>query len=620
METSEGRGVAFRSQRASSSGPFLPVITVVAVIAGLHFGEDLVIPFALAILFSFLLSTPVTWLEKLKFGRVGSVLIVLLVAFSIAGGIIYVGEQQLSEIVTSLPLYRDNIYRKLETIQNPHGNGIAKAAASMKQLTTALTPANPIGGNETGTAQSKRLRTPSHGTKSQPVEPVPVEIVRQQTSILDSLGLVGSSVARFFGMAGAVIILTLFILIKRGDLRNRLLRLMGQGHLVLVTTALDDASKRVSRYLLTQSLVNSTFGTLLGIGLYWIGVPYAPFWGVLGALLRFIPYVGTLVAGACPVLLALAVFEGWRKPLLTLGLFVAIEATTSGIVEPWIYATRTGISSLAILLSAAFWTLLWGPIGLMLSTPLTVCLAVLGRHIPQLEFLYVLLGDEPVLAPEARYYQRLLAMDEDEAAEIAESYLKEHDLTELYESMLIPALALAKKDRHHERLDENREKFILQSTRDLIEELDERATPLAEKTASTPLASVACMPARDETDELVAVMVAKILMRGGYRAEVIPIGPLQEMISRVAQVEADILFISALPPFAITHARSVCRKARHRRADTKIVVALFHNGGERVKERLGSDCADNVATNLAEVEAQVKVFEMPLEATKRSRD
>ena len=355
----------------------MPLVTIATAIATLYLGQDLIIPLALALLISFLLTRPVTWLEKLKLGRALSVLIVLTIAFSVAGGMLWVGAVQLASIVSELPHYQENIARKLEAIRNPAGSGLAKALTSIHLLTTELSPSSSAAEKQRSVTQ--QIPNRKRNTRQlPPATPVPVEVVQHQTTTFESLGLFSTSLIRFFGEVSAIIVLTLFMLIERGDLRNRLVRLLGQGHLVAVTTALDDAAERVSRYLLTQSLVNGTFGTLLGFGLYWIGVPYAPFWGVFGALLRFIPYVGTLIAGACPLLLALAVFDGWTKPLYTFGVFAIIEGVTSSLVEPWLYATRTGISSLAILVSAAFWTLLWGPIGLVLSTPLTVCLAVLG--------------------------------------------------------------------------------------------------------------------------------------------------------------------------------------------------------------------------------------------------
>jgi predicted PurR-regulated permease PerM len=612
--------VTARSKRGSETWPLLPLLTIATAIATLYLGKELLIPFFLAVLISFLLARPVSWLEKLKLGRTLSVLIVMAVAFSGAGTMLWVGAVQLSSIVSELPHYQENIARKLEAIRNPAGSSLAKALASIHLLTTELSPSSSAAEKQRTVAEQAPNRKRN---AQQPTTPVPVEVVPHQTSTFDSLGLFSTSLIRFFGGVSAVVVLTLFMLINRGDLRNRLVRLLGQGHLVAVTTALDDAAERVSRYLLTQSLVNGTFGTLLGFGLYCIGVPFAPFWGVFGALLRFIPYVGTLIAGACPLLLALAMFDGWTKPLYTLGTFATIEGVTSSLVEPWLYATRTGISSLAILVSAAFWTLLWGPIGLVLSTPLTVCLAVLGRHVPPMEFLYVLLGDEPVLSPEARYYQRLLAMDEDEATEIIDEYLKEKSVGELYESVLIPALSLAEHDRHRDRLDEEKESFIYQSTKDLIQDLGERSedSPLMPEPvphSASPL-SIRCLPARDRADELASLMLAQLLRRSGYRAEAISLGAMEDMLDRMTKAEPDVLFISALPPFAVTHARSLCRRARQRLPGLKIAVGLWNAGAEleKLKQRLGSDCSENVMTTLAQAESQLRVFESATPVEKR---
>jgi predicted PurR-regulated permease PerM len=606
-----GRLVTARSKPGSDTWPLSPLVTIAIAIATLYLGQDLLIPFFLALLISFLLARPVSWLEKLKLGRALSVLIVMAVAFSAAGAMLWVGAVQLSSIVSELPHYQRNIARKLEAVRNPAGSSLAKALASIHLLTTELSPNSSVAEKQKTVAEQAPNRKRNAG-QPPPTTPVPVEVVPHQTTSFESLGLFSTSLLRFFGEASAVIVLALFMLINRGDLRNRLVRLSGQGHLVAVTTALDDAAERVSRYLLTQSLVNGTFGTLLGVGLYWIGVPYAPFWGVLGALLRFIPYVGTLIAGACPLLLALAVFDGWTKPLYTLATFATIEGTTSSLVEPWLYSTRTGISSLAILVSAAFWTLLWGPIGLVLSTPLTVCLAVLGRHVPQMEFLNVLLGDEPVLSPEARYYQRLLAMDEEEAAEIVDEYLKEKSLAEVYDSLLIPALSLAERDRHQDRLGEEREQFIYQSTRELIQELGDRheSRPDPIPHSASPL-SIRCLPARDGADELVGLMLAQLLQTAGYDAEAISIGPIENMLDRLAEAEPDVLFVSALPPFAVAHARSVCRRAQQRLPGLKVAVGLWNFGAEldKAKQRLGHDCSDCVMTTLAQAESQVRVFE-----------
>ena len=599
------------SKRRSDLSPLLSFITAGVVIAALYFGKELLIPFALALLLTFLLTTPVTWLERLRLGHAAAVVIVLILTFSAAGGLLWLGIEQLTGIVQSLPQYRDNIRHKLQALRSPAGPGLVNAADTLKNLK------NELGANtlkaEKPPEQIARAQSRAHPS---PATPVPVEIVRHDSGILESLGLVSASLAHYLAMAAAVVVLTLFMLIQRTHLRNRLFGLFGQGHLIRMTTALDDAATRVSRYLLTQLLVNSAYGALLGLGLYFVGLPYAPFWGVMAALLRFIPYLGTFIAGACPFVLSLAVFEGWQRPLLTLGVFAVIEIATSSILEPWLYATRTGISSLAILLSAAFWTLIWGPIGLILSTPLTVCLAVLGRHVPPLEFLYVLLGDEPVLTPEVRYYQRLLAMDDDEAAEIAEGVLKEKTLAEVYDSVIIPALSLAEQDRHENRLDHDRAAFVFQSTGELIDELGDRHltdSEAEEHALETPPLSILCLPARDTADELAGMMLVQLVRRDGHHAELLHLGDSGANPARIKREHVDMLFVSALPPFAVFHARAACRRARQANPKLKIVLGLWNSvvPAEQVAERLGKTTCDSIVTTLAEAQALVNGVQVP---------
>ncbi len=585
------------------------MITAVAVIAALRLGKELVIPLTLAILLSFLLAHPAGWLEKLKLGRVLSVVIVLLVTVSAAGGMIWIGAQQLSDIVSRLPSYQENIQRKLQKVRNPAGSEFARAIDSIRQIATELAPSN-ASANQAN--QADGVREKANGAPA--VTPVPVQVVKEKPSVFDSFGMIGSSVASFFVMAAAVIILTLFILVRRGDLRNRLFRLFGQGRINVMTTAMDDVAARVSRYLLTQSLVNCTFGLLLGVGINIIGVPYAAFWGALGAVLRFIPYVGTLTAGLCPFLLSLAVFDGWKKPLLTLALFAVVELTMSSIVEPWLYATRTGISSLAVLFSAAFWTMLWGPIGLVVATPLTVLLFVLGRYVPHLEFLYILLGDEPVLPPHALYYQRLLAMDEDEARAVIDDYLKEHTALETYDSVLIPALSLAEQDRHANQLEEDRQRIISETTRELIEEIGENGAAQPEAAPFTvPGAEqlkTVCAAARDEADEFVGVMATQILEQAGFLVNTIRAGFVEEVLEKVTQAAPDVLIISALPPFAINHARALCRRTRQRSPGVKVMIGLWGSSADaqNVKQRLGSGCPDYVVHSLQEMRLQLRLF------------
>lgn len=589
------------------------------VVAGLYFGRDVFIPISLALLLSFLLTYPVTWLEKLRLGRVPAVIIVLTLAFSTAGALLWAGTEQLSAIVVRLPSYQHNVQQKLETLRNPRSFGVARALENLKQMVIALSPNTPA--NTAKLHREKQVRPHSAVAKLSTREaaesaPIPVQMVKPQPSILESLGLISTSTVHTLLEAGAVVILTLFILIRRSDLRARLFRLLGPSQLNTMTAAIDEAAGRVSRYLLTQSSVNSGYGVSFGLGLYWIGVPYAPFWGGIVAVLRFIPYVGVLIAGACPFLLSLAVFDDWKRPLFTLGLFVVIEAMVSGIIEPWIFATRTGISSLAILVSAAFWTVLWGPIGLVISTPMTVCLFVLGRYFPQLEFLYIVLGDEPVLAPSACYYQRLLAFDEQEARDIAEGFLKGRTPEEMYESVLIPALLLTKHDRQKRMLDEERENVIYETTRDLIEDIgDTIATPKSFEESGTPEQSpvplILCVPARDKADELIAIMLAQLLRRDGHSAETVPAQSLEGLVSVITQREPDVLYISALSPLAMRSVRTLCRVAHQRRPGMKIVLCLWHSTIEieNIQSRLGAACSASLVHNLAEAERQLQLSE-----------
>jgi predicted PurR-regulated permease PerM/CheY-like chemotaxis protein len=602
-------------QKRSNSSTLVIVVCTAGIIAALHYGADLIVPFALAVLVSFLLNYPVTWVERLKIGHAASVIVVMLVAFSLAGTMVWIAGSQMMQIIIRLPEYQQNIRTKLDRIQHLGGSngnsnsGFAKAAQSITELVDEFSATNQAVKQAKSSGRQPAQTVPNPGNQA-----LPVRVVKPSSGMFGALGAVGAPIARAAATAAAIVVLTLFMLLNRSALRNRLFRLFGRGRINAMTTALDDAASRVSRYLLTQGMVNSTYGLLLGLGLYFIGLPYAAFWGFSAVFLRFIPYVGTFVAGMSPFVLSLAVFDGWKQPLECLGLFVVVEGSISAFLEPWLYATRTGISSLAILVSATFWTLLWGPIGLVMSTPLTVLLVVIGRHVPQLDFLYVLLGDEPVLPPEAHYYQRLLALDEDEAREVADEFMKGKTTRELYDGVLIPALALSEEDRHNGGLDDERQKFIYQSTRDLIQETSENVQPVMHRLETEIVAAngsiILCIPARDEADELVALMLATSLRDSGYDARSIPIGFVEEMLDNVKQCQPTILFISALPPFAITHARSLCRRAREICGEVKVVIGLWGSTMDRkmLQRRLGAGCSEYLVHSITEAELQVRLF------------
>ncbi|HTC40923.1 MAG TPA: AI-2E family transporter [Candidatus Acidoferrales bacterium] len=592
----------------------LAVVVAVVVIVTLYFARIVLIPFALALLFTFILTPLVKILERARFGRIPSALLVVLLALGACGAVGWTVTKQFSQVVDQLPDYKANIRTKLTSLHWSSHHALDNASQTMTEISKDLATAP--------TAQRSGESTLTHPTLMRPTpeaKPIPVEIVKPPALPLESM----QNVLGLLASVLIVLVFTIFMLIRREDLRNRLISLAGDGNLQLVTQTLDDASARVSRYLLLQFVVNACYGIFIGTCLHFIGLPGALLWGVIVGTLRFLPYIGPPLGGIMPLLLSLAVFDGWTRPLIVLGLFVFTELIVSNLVEPLLYGIHTGISSLAILVAAIFWTAIWGPIGLVLSTPLTVCLLVVGRHVPRLRFLQILLGDEPPLTPDSRFYQRLLAMDHEEARQVLEGYLEGKTLEELYDSVLIPALSLAEQDRHENRLEDASQKFICQSTRELIDELWE---PGGEESAAAgggredgELTSnealhdrdsrkILCLPARDEADEIVAIMLAQVLETAGHQAQCVPLGTAAEMLAQVKEERPDVVCISALPPFAIPHARSLYAKLRAQDSKLRVVVGLWNFSADplKVNRRLGLAEGSRAFTTLAELRQELE--------------
>jgi len=612
--------------RTSSAKDISRILTLVAafvVITALYFARVMLVPLALAVLFTFVLAPLVSALERIRFPRFFAIFLVVGIAVFGIGVMGWTVGNQLIDVTNQLPSYKTNIREKIDAIHNPKNRKLDKAANAIKDLGKEITE-NPPAPNEPAPPSTKNSAS-SKPTAQQP-KAVPVQVFQPASNPLESL----NSVITPFGSAVIVLVLTIFMLAGREDLRNRLIGLVGHGHINLMTQALDDAGSRVSRYLLLQLVINACFGVVIGLGLYFIGIPNSMLWGVVAALLRFLPYVGSPLAAVLPILLSLAIFPTWTGPVATIGLYLIVEILVANFLEPLIYGAHTGISSFAILFAAIFWTLIWGPIGLLLSTPLTVCLVVLGRHVPALSFLNIMLGDQPVLSPEAHYYQRLLASDQVEAKEVLEDYLKANSLEDLYDSVLIPALALAEQDRHHDDLEEITEQFICKSTKEMLDELgDKSKEPAATEVqqAQSDLAAlsapkirlerlahvtdVVCIPARDEADEIVGIMLTQLLERAGYHAQAIPIGTTPEMLAQVKEVGPDIVCISALPPFALLHARDLYKRVRSHTPDAKIIVGLWKFSGDPIKAaaRFNIVGDDKLAITLAQAVLQVSVFQ-----------
>jgi predicted PurR-regulated permease PerM len=572
-------------------GP-LPILAL--AIAALYFAREILIPLAFALTLTLILSPAVGWLNKLHIGRTPAVLAVLFVSMIVTGGLAWTMASQLIDVANELPNYRENINAKIAAMRTPAKGALARAAESVQAIGKDLSSADPpaVPGAPAGGSVRR-------GPSAQSNSPLPVEVVEPPRNGLQNIrDIMGAFIAPA-GITGIVLIFTVFMMLKKEDLRNRVLRLIGLGQLSVATQALDDATQKVSRYLLMQFLVDAAFGLLVGLGLYLIGVPYAVLWGTASGVLRLVPYVGTWVAGALPLALSMVVFNTWTSPLMVLGLYVSLELITGNVVEPWLYSVHTGISSLAILVSAVFWTALWGPAGLILSTPLTVCLLVLGRYVPQMSFLHILLGDEPVLDPQARLYQRLLAMDQAEAQSIIDVVLKERPLIELYDSVLIPALTLAEQDRHRGVIDAAREEFFFLSLNEMIAELSGYQAAVGHPSAKDGIAGAAtpngvppakgrilCVPAYDQADEITAGMLAQLLERQGGVAVSCPVSPnVIDVLKGLKPVVGDLICISALPPYAFTPARKMCKQIRARYPKIGVVVGVWGFSGDQDKAK-----------------------------------
>jgi predicted PurR-regulated permease PerM len=446
---SQGNFVPGIRDRNGKSPSLFILPTIVLVIAALYWAQAILIPVAISILLTFLLSPVADGLERFGLGRVFSVILIVILAFSFLIAVGWLVSFQLTSVANELPTYRKNIQQKIADIR-----GAGKGGALEKVQKTAE-------------EVKKELAKTDEAVKAQP-KPREVVVQAEQSSTFWPLPLDIAPMLERLASGGLAIVLVIFMLIQREDLRNRLIRLVGYGRLTTTTRALEEASQRISRYLLMQSIINASFGITVGIALYFIGLPYALLWGFLAAMLRFIPYVGPWAAAIMPSALSLIVFEGWMWPALVVAVFLVLELVNNMVLEPLLYGESAGVSEVGLLIAVAFWTWLWGPVGLMLATPLTVCVVVFSKYVPQLDFISVLMGDEPVLQSNISYYQRLLAGDQDEAEEIVEEYLKTHPLEQVYDDVLIPALVDVKRDVEFGRLEESSRQFVFTATRNIL--------------------------------------------------------------------------------------------------------------------------------------------------------
>ncbi|HQU41881.1 MAG TPA: AI-2E family transporter [Pirellulales bacterium] len=575
---------------------------VAVVVAALYLAKGVLVPLTLAVLLSFLFSPLCNWLERRRLGRIWAVLVTAMLGSAVLGFAAWMAVIQMTALAPKMPEYQQNLQARLHAVNEYF-------VAALSKLTTT---AEDVGEDLPQTEQAD-------GPRGTDAHPYSVRVLSSPASPLQVLGGTFGTLLEWLGSAGIVIILVVFFLVRREDLRDRFIRLVGTGQVTVTTQMLADAATRVSRFLSVLFVLNATFGVAVGIGLYLLGVPNAILWGILAATLRFVPYIGQWIAAAPPICLAMAISPGWLMPLLTFGLFLVLGIFWGSVLEPWLYGKGTGVSAVAVLVAAVFWTWLWGIVGLLLATPLTVCLLVIGKHVPRLSFLHVLLGNEPVFEPTRRVYQRLLAGDQEEAAELFEDEIQSRPLVEVYDTLLIPALALAETDWHRGELDDGRHNFALQSLKEMIHDSGEGRQELHANdgidNGNSPRPCILCLPARDEADEIAGMMLAQLLATGECLVQSVSYTvSAGELVDLVERRKPDVVCISATPPAAVMHARHLCNQVRGRFPDVPVVVGLWNAQGDlsKARTRIGGAETTHVVATLAEAQEQVRLLIEPL--------
>jgi predicted PurR-regulated permease PerM len=588
---------------------FAGVALGVLIVTTLYFAQSIFIPIALAVFFTFLLAQIVGRLERFV-GRTVAVVVTVLLATGVVGGVGWMIAGQVSGLLqtVSQPQYAANIKQKAQFVHQWLQGGVFD---DLKHLAEEVTH-NVRDGAERLHEEPELGQPLATATGTGAAAPAVQSVaVGPESSwlggLFGSIGKAGEGLAQ----AALVAVLVVFMLLRREDLRNRVIRLIGHGRLTVTTMAIDDAASRVSGFLFAQLIVNAGYGLVFAVGLYFVGVPYALLWGFVAAVMRYVPYIGIWLAIVPPIVLSLAVAPGWSMPLWVIGLVAVLEVLSANVIEPVLFGQSIGVSEVALLVSAAFWAWLWGPIGLILSAPLTVCLVVLGKYVPQLEFFDVLLGDSPALPARLVFYQRLLARDQDEAAGLVEKFSQSEPPEQAFDEFLIPALAAAKRDREHLDLAEADEQYIITAVAETADELvASSVTPVPpDDVAPTgPRAIVLGVPGQDAADELALRLFGHLLDPARWELDVLRVNVLaSELMDRVAESRPAVVCLASLPPAGLAHLRYLCKRLRARFPDLKIAVGAWGLEGDagHYREVLDSAGADHVATKLLETKAQL---------------
>jgi predicted PurR-regulated permease PerM len=588
---------------------YAAVISAV-VVALVYFGRPLLVPLALSILLAFALAPVVEFLRRIRIGRIVGVILTVTMAVLLISGIAAFIGTQLAWLTVGLPQYQHNIIDKIQSVEgSATNNGLVQSALGMfNNLSEQIAHAPPLG-KKPDDLQSK--------TTAQTDDPAqPVVIQQPPPGPLELLENVAGPVLEPLANLTIIIIFVIFILLQKEDLRDRFIMLAGARDLQRTTLAIDDGAERLSRYLLLQTAVNTIFGLMVGLGLWAVGVPNPALWGLIAAMFRYVPYIGVPIAALLPLALALAVDPGWTMMFWTLGIFIVLESITGQAVEPWLYGRNMGLSALAVVVAAGFWTFVWGPVGLLLSTPLTMCLVVLGRHVDQLRFLDVMLGDAPPMAPEESFYLRMLAGNPDEAAEQAEVYIAEHGLPVYFDDVAIRGLAQAQLDVNRGALTEEGRKRIAATVEGFIDNLTQHEDPQAREAGVAPEnvppdwrhKPVLCVAGRSVLDHAAASLLVHLLERQGIGArlatfdEVSP-NTIQDLVCDGVRV----VCVSYLEPGNPKNARYLARRLRKRLPGLPLIAgfwSVIEDDTQYLDSFEATEC-DFLANNLRQAVEQV---------------
>lgn len=583
-------------QRALIVLEYVAILTL--IVAALYWAQIVLIPVALAIFLAFLLTPLVRGMQQRGIGRIPAVLAAVGLVVLVLIGLTWFLGYQFTALAADLPAYSENIKAKARNLrQLGAGEVMERLENLMNEVEQELKPDRKAG-------DGKEARDAS-------AEPQPVVIKADRPSWLGRTPTYLGSSLDWLGGIGLALVLLIFLLLNREDMRNRLLRLVGENRLSYTTRAMTEAGERISRYLLMQLIINATYGIALGLGLLLLGVEYALLWGFLAAVLRYIPYLGPWLAAVFPVALSLAISPGWLQPLGVIGFIVVLELISNNFMEPWLYGQSIGVSEVGLLVCAAFWTFLWGPIGLVLSAPLTVCLVILGKYVPQLAALDILLGDQPVMSPSARFYQRLLARDTEEAKELVKKRLEQPEPEKLADELYLPALHHAVAAHKRGDLSEEDEQFVVDTISSFLRDLHRsdglspepvaHPGPLAPSDDKPRVKVLACA-ARNDEDEVPLAIVRTLLDPERWEMDMISADTLTgEAVQLADEADPAAVLIGCVLP-GIAHSRYLCKRFRARFPELKIIVGCWGRDDERqrTKKQLLQAGADEVVFSLLE--------------------